>query len=157
MAFRECIFDERTGYKMKRASEEDYAKFRKYFTFSCVDLLIFRDDSSVLLTKRTINPFKGYWHLPGTIIRRDETRKNVVKRAAKEELGKEITIREELGIYESIVSFRHDISNAFLVKFKNKKNIEIDFQSNGYRYFKRLPSKIPAHHKKMIIDARKSL
>ena len=38
-----------------------------------------------------------------------------------------------------------------------KKNIEIDFQSNGYRYFKKLPSKIPAHHKKMIIDARKNL
>ena len=142
---------------MKRASEADYAKFRKYFTFSCVDLLIFRDDSSVLLTKRTINPFKGYWHLPGTIIRRDETRKNAVKRAAKEELGKEIIIKEELGTYESIVSFRHDISNAFLVKFKNRKNIEIDFQSNEYRYFKKLPSKIPTHHKKMIIDARKNL
>jgi|TARA_B100001142_G_scaffold278480_1_gene288555 ADP-ribose pyrophosphatase YjhB (NUDIX family) len=142
---------------MKRASEVDYTKFRKYFTFSCVDLLIFRNDNSILLTKRTINPFKGYWHLPGTIIRRNETRKNAVKRAAKEELGKEIMIKEELGIYESIVSFRHDISNAFLVKFKNTKNIEIDFQSNEYQYFKKLPSKIPVHHKKMIIDARKNL
>ena len=142
---------------MKRASEVDYTKFRKYFTFSCVDLLIFRNDNSILLTKRTINPFKGYWHLPGTIIRRNETRKNAVKRAAKEELGKEITIKEELGIYESIVTFRHDISNAFLVKFKNKKNIKTDFQSQKYRYFKRLPSKIPAHHKKMILDARNKL
>ena len=156
MVVNKCILNERWQRFMKRAPEQDYQKFRKYFTFSCVDLLIF-DKDKILLTKRTISPFKGYWHLPGTIIRRDETRKNAVKRAAKEELGKEITIREELGIYESIVSFRHDISNAFLVKFKNKKNIEIDFQSNGYRYFKRLPSKIPAHHKKMIIDARKSL
>ena len=142
---------------MKRASEVDYTKFRKYFTFSCVDLLIFGDDNRILLTKRSINPFKGYWHLPGTIIRRNETRRNAVKRAAKEELGKEIMIKEELGIYESIVSFRHDISNAFLVKFKNTKNIEIDFQSNEYQYFKKLPSKIPVHHKKMIIDARKNL
>ena len=142
---------------MKRASEADYTKFRKYFAFSCVDLLIFRDDSSILLTKRTINPFKGYWHLPGTIIRRNETRKNAVKRTAKEELGKEIMIKKELGVYESIVSFRHDISNAFLVKFKNRKSVEIDFQSNEYRYFKKLPSKIPAHHKKMIIAARKNL
>ena len=142
---------------MKRVSEVDYVKFRKFFTFSCVDLLIFGDDNRILLTKRSINPFKGYWHLPGTIIRRNETRKNAVKRAAKEELGKEIMIKEELGIYESIVSFRHDISNAFLVKFKNTKNIEIDFQSNEYQYFKKLPSKIPVHHKKMIIDARKNL
>ena len=55
---------------MKRASEVDYKKFRKFFTFSCVDLLIFGDDNRILLTKRSINPFKGYWHLPGTIIRR---------------------------------------------------------------------------------------
>ena len=56
---------------MKRATNKDYDKFREYFSFSCVDLLIF-DEKSILLTKRTIKPFKGYWHLPGTIIRRDE-------------------------------------------------------------------------------------
>ena len=141
---------------MKRAPEQDYQKFRKYFTFSCVDLLIF-DKDKILLTKRTINPFKGYWHLPGTIIRRDETRKNAVKRAAKEELGKDVIIKKEIGVYESIVSFRHDISNAFLVTFRNKKDIKIDFQSQKFKYFKRLPSKIPAHHKKMILDVRRIL
>ena len=141
---------------MKRASEDDYQKFRKYFTFSCVDLLIF-DNDRILLTKRTINPFKGYWHLPGTIIRRDETRKNAVKRAAKEELGKDVIIKKEIGVYESIISFRHDISNAFLVTFNNKKEIKTDFQSQEFKYFKRLPSKIPAHHKKMILDVRRIL
>jgi len=138
---------------MKRVSEQNYKKFRKYFTFSCVDLLIF-DKDEILLTKRTINPFKGYWHLPGTIIRRGETRKNAIKRTAREELGKDVIIEKELGIYESIVPFRHDISNAFVVKFKNKKNIKTDFQSEQYKYFKKLPSKIPAHHKRMISDAR---
>tara|TARA_B100001996_G_C18241363_1_gene431609 strand:- start:46 stop:474 length:429 start_codon:yes stop_codon:yes gene_type:complete len=142
---------------MKRASEIDYTKFRKVFTFSCVDLLIFREDNAILLTKRTINPFKGYWHLPGTIIRRNETRKNAIKRAAKEELGHDIVIKEELGIYESIVPFRHDISNAFLVKFKNRKNIETDFQAEEHQYFKKLPSKIPTHHRNMINDAKKNL
>ena len=112
---------------MKRAPEQDYQKFRKYFTFSCVDLLIF-DKDKILLTKRTISPFKGYWHLPGTIIRRDETRKNAVKRAAKEELGKDVIVKKEIGVYESIVSFRHDISNAFLVTFRHKKDIKTDFQ-----------------------------
>ena len=110
---------------MKRASEIDYQKFRKFFTFSCVDLLIFGDDNRILLTKRSINPFKGYWHLPGTIIRRNETRRNAVKRAAKDELGKEVIIKRELGIYESIISFRHDISNAFLVKFKVDQTLSI--------------------------------
>tara|TARA_B100000029_G_scaffold8835_1_gene9371 strand:- start:733 stop:1203 length:471 start_codon:yes stop_codon:yes gene_type:complete len=148
-----CLLDEGKASHMKRASEQNYKKFREYFTFSCVDLLIF-EKNEILLTKRAINPFKGYWHLPGTIIRRGETRKNAIKRAAKEELGKDVTVKEELGIYESIVPFRHDISNAFVVKFKNKKNITTDFQSKQYKYFKILPAKIPAHHKRMILDAR---
>jgi len=139
---------------MKRASDGDYKKFSKFFTFSCVDLLIF-DDDKILLTKRTINPFKGYWHLPGTIIRRNEKRQNAVKRAANEELGIQVSITKEIGIYESINSFRHDISNGFLVKPKTKKEIKTDFQSNEYKFFKRLPTKIPPHHKKMILKARK--
>ena len=153
MVIRKCLSDERQGNTMKRASEQNYKKFREYFTFSCVDLLIFEKDE-ILLTKRTINPFKGYWHLPGTIIRRGETRKSAIKRAAREELGKDVIIVRELGVYESIVTFRHDISNAFVVKFKNKSSINIDFQSKQYKYFKKLPSKIPAHHKRMILDAR---
>ena len=139
---------------MKRASDKEYNEFRKHFTFSCVDLLVFHDNS-ILLTKRTINPFKGYWHLPGTIIRRNEKREDAVRRAAKEELGKEIIIKQELGVYESIVSFRHDISNAFVVMFKDKKNIRTDFQSQEYKFFKKLPSKIPIHQKNMILDARR--
>tara|TARA_Y100000590_G_scaffold327041_1_gene371243 strand:- start:1047 stop:1475 length:429 start_codon:yes stop_codon:yes gene_type:complete len=138
---------------MKRVSDEDYKKFSKFFTFSCVDLLIF-DGDNILLTKRTIKPFKGYWHLPGTIIRRNEKIQNAVKRAAKEELGIQVSITKELGIYESINSFRHDISNGFLVKTKTKKEIKIDFQSNEHKFFKKLPTKIPPHHKKMILDAR---
>ena len=141
---------------MKRASDKDYDKFREYFSFSCVDLLIF-DKKSILLTKRTIKPFKGYWHLPGTMIRRNEKREDAVKRAAKEELGKEIIIKKELGVYESIVPFRHDISNAFIVKFKNKGSIKTDFQGEEFRFFKKMPSRVPAHHKKMILDARRVL
>ena len=141
---------------MKRATDKDYDKFRKFFSFSCVDLLIF-DEKSILLTKRTIKPFKGYWHLPGTIIRRDEKRDNAVKRAAREELGKDIIIEKELGVYESIVPFRHDISNAFIVKFKSKGSIKTDFQGEEFKFFKKLPSRVPAHHKKMILDARRVL
>ena len=29
---------------MKRVSEKNYKKFKEYFTFSCVDLLIFEKD-----------------------------------------------------------------------------------------------------------------
>ena len=95
--------------------------------------------------------------MPGTIIRRNEKRENAVKRAAREELGKEIIIKKELGVYESIVPFRHDISNAFIVKFKNKGSIKTDFQGEEFKFFEKLPSRVPKHHKKMILDARRVL
>ena len=95
--------------------------------------------------------------MPGTMIRRNEKREDAVKRAAKEELGREIIMKKELGVYESIVPFRHDISNAFIVKFKNKGSIKTDFQGEEFRFFKKMPSRVPAHHKKMILDARRVL
>jgi 8-oxo-dGTP pyrophosphatase MutT (NUDIX family) len=58
--------------KIRIAPKKEYDNFRKYFAFSCVDLVIL-NGKSVLLTKRTRNPYKGYWHLPGSIIHKNET------------------------------------------------------------------------------------
>ena len=70
----------------KKSTENEYRIFRKHFVFSCVDILLIKD-GSVLLTKRTINPHKGSWHLPGSIIRKNETMKQTVRRTAKKELN----------------------------------------------------------------------
>ncbi|MEM2160016.1 MAG: hypothetical protein QXN55_03575 [Candidatus Nitrosotenuis sp.] len=56
--------------KVRKAPQKEYDNFRKYFAFSCVDLIIL-DGKSVLLTKRTRNPYKGYWHLPGSIVHKE--------------------------------------------------------------------------------------
>ena len=42
-------------------------------------------------------------------------------------------------------------------KFKKKGSIKTDFQGEEFRFFKKLPSRVPAHHKKMILDARRIL
>ena len=70
--------------KIKRSTEKDYNEFRKNFVFSCIDVIIIKNHS-VLLTKRTQNPHKGSWHLPGNIIRKN------------------------------LNSFRHDVSHGFIV------------------------------------------
>lgn len=138
---------------MKRISDKKYNEFRSYFPFTCVDLLIFQNNE-ILLTKRTINPFKGFWHLPGTIIRRNENMKDAVKRAAKKELNTEIKIIKYLGVYESRNRFRHDISHGYLVDIIKGK-IKTDFQSDEFRFYKNFPKKIVPHHKEMIKDAKK--
>ncbi len=137
------------------SSKKQYDSFRKYFPFSCADLILFEDDS-ILLTKRTQNPFKGMWHLPGTMIRKDEKIEEAIKRAGETELGLKVSIIQYVGFFESIDNFRHDISHGFIVKTK-KIQIKTDFQSNDYKFFKRLPKNVVPHHKIMIKSARKIL
>jgi ADP-ribose pyrophosphatase YjhB (NUDIX family) len=136
--------------KVKKVPQKDYDDFRKYFAFSCVDLIIF-NGKSVLLTKRTRSPYKGYWHLPGSMVHKNETLYDAVKRSAKEELNLNVKITKFVGVYESLDKFRHDISHGFVV-FANGV-IKTDFQSSDYEFFQRLPSKVIPHHKMMIRDA----
>jgi ADP-ribose pyrophosphatase YjhB (NUDIX family) len=140
--------------KVRKAPEKEYNNFRKYFAFSCVDMIIL-NGKSVLLTKRTRNPYKGYWHLPGSMVHKDETLHNAVKRSAKEELGLNVKIKKFIGVYESLNKFRHDVSHGFLV-VPSRNKIKTDFQSDDYGFFAKLPSKTLPHHKKMITDALKS-
>ncbi|MCA2003846.1 MAG: NUDIX hydrolase [Candidatus Nitrosotenuis sp.] len=135
------------------APKKEYDRFRRYFAFPCVDLVIF-DGQSVLLTKRTRNPYRGYWHLPGSIIHRGEKITDVVRRSAKEELGLTVRKMQYIGVYESMDKFRHDVAHGFLISVGSGK-ISLDSQSSEFRFFKRLPSKIIPHHRKVVNDACK--
>ena len=106
--------------KIKKSTEKDYNKFRKNLVFSCIDVIIIKNNS-VLLTKRTQNPHKGSWHLPGNIIRKNETMRQAVKRAAKNELNLNVKIKKYVGVYENLNSFRHDISHGFIVLPTSRK------------------------------------
>jgi len=136
----------------KRAPEEEYQRFRNYFPFCCVDLVIFKN-KSVLLTKRTCNPYKGKWHLPGSMIHKNERMKDAVRRSAKEELNLDVKIEKYLGVYESLNSFRHDVSHGFIVCVLSGK-LKLDFQSSKLKFFKKIPNNVLPHHRKIIRDAR---
>lgn len=137
--------------KIRIAQKKEYDNFRKYFAFSCADLVIF-DGKSVLLTKRTRNPYKGYWHLPGSIIHKNERIIDAVKRSAKEELNLDVNVMKFLGLYESLDKYRHDISHGFVVSAVGK--MKTDYQSSDLRFFEHLPRRLVPHHRKMITDAR---
>ena len=141
--------------KFSFASKTVYDNFRRYFPFSCIDLLIFKNNQ-ILLTKRTLPPYKGFWQLPGGIIRKQENMKNAVKRLAKEELGVKIDIEKYIGVYESLNQYRHDLSHGFIVSVKNGR-IKTDYQAEDLGFFKKIPNKTVFHHKTMIKDAKKLL
>lgn len=139
--------------KILKAPEREYDNFRKYFAFSCIDLLIF-DGKAVLLTKRTRNPYKGYWHLPGSMIHKGEKINDAILRSAREELNLSVRVKKFVGVYESLDKFRHDVSHGYVVSVKSG-TIRTDHQSSELRFFARLPSKMIPHHRAMVKDALK--
>lgn len=65
-----------------------------------VDAVVFGYDAdegiSVLLIKRNIEPFKGWWALPGGLVKTNETLEHAVRRELKEESGIDVGFIEQL-------------------------------------------------------------
>lgn len=68
--------------------------------FLSVDAVVFGydpdDGISVLLIKRNIDPFKGWWALPGGLVKSHETLEQAVRRELKEEAGIDVGFMEQL-------------------------------------------------------------
>jgi 8-oxo-dGTP diphosphatase len=64
-----------------------------------VDPIITTDDGKVVLVKRSFDPYKDYWALPGGIVEYGETVEDAVVREAKEETGFYIKIEKLVGVY----------------------------------------------------------
>lgn len=64
-----------------------------------VDPIIITDDGKVVLVKRSFDPYKDHWALPGGIVEYGETVEDAVAREAKEETGFYIKIEKLVGVY----------------------------------------------------------
>jgi len=75
-----------------------------------VDLVV-HSDGGVVLGKRTNEPAKGEWFVPGGTVRKHESLEDAVQRVANEELGVGVTIERRLGVYEHVYDVA-DIEDA---------------------------------------------
>jgi colanic acid biosynthesis protein WcaH len=64
-----------------------------------VDLVVDTPDG-VVLGKRTNEPAKGEWFVPGGRVHKHESLTDAVDRVAREELGVSVAIERQLGVYE---------------------------------------------------------
>ncbi len=136
----------------KRINKNLYDTFRKFFPYSCVDIIV-KKEEKFGLTRRTTSPYKGKWHIPGGIIRRNEKIVNAAQRIAREELGVKINLEELIGIYENIIPYRHDISHCFVATIIEKKNLKSPF-TIPVKFFTNPPKNIIPIHRKMLNDAK---
>jgi len=133
----------------KRFSLKEFEKIYSKVPRLCVDLVI-RTRKGILLTKRAINPWKGFWHTPGGTVLLNEKIECAVKRVAKEELNLDVSIKKILGTMEIFYKgknyAKHTISIVILVRIKSGKVI-LDKQAKDWKMFKILPKKMISNQK----------
>jgi colanic acid biosynthesis protein WcaH len=127
-----------------------------------VDLVI-RRGGGVLLGRRTNEPAKGDWFVPGGRVLKWETRREAVHRVAEEELGIEVEIVESLGAFEHRyessdtegVDSKHYLANGYVVDVSSGE-LDSDDQHDEFRVFESPPE--PCHeYVRAYVDAASTL
>lgn len=128
-----------------------------------VSAIISDKNGKILLTKRAIKPYLGWWDLPGGFINYGESAEKALSREIKEELGIEIEIKRFLGTFHEFYRNhgRQDekysiIVLVYLVELKSKK-IRAGDDVTIYRFFflNKLPHKIAFENQKKFIKKLK--
>ncbi len=132
-----------------------FKRIEKLVPLSSVDVMVLIE-GKIILTKRRITPYRGYWHLPGSIILKGERVIDAVHRSVREELGIEVKDVRFVNYYEMFSRIRHYITHLFVARY-GSGNFKLDFQSSGIRLVRpdRIPSLTIPAHKLEIKDAMK--
>lgn len=79
----------------------DYEKDKMYVATDCIIMGFDEGKLKLLVFKRKVEPFSGYWSLIGSLVRLDEDVSEAAKRVLKEITGLEHVFMEELHTYGS--------------------------------------------------------
>jgi colanic acid biosynthesis protein WcaH len=120
------------------------------FAFASIDLLVMTSDGKFILTKRAIEPDRGLWHIPGSIIAKGERVDDAIKRIARDELGVKVSVERFAGLYEYIGE-RHYLVHLYIARLLSGR-IVLDFQASEYGEFDRIPRGIVPLQRKMLRD-----
>jgi len=145
---------------MPDVPEHIYKILRDNFPLICTDGVVV-NEKHILLVKRLIKPFKGYWTLPGGHVDFGERLEEAVCREVLEETG---VITRVIGLIDIFAQpdrdpWGHIISIAFLLTLNDSQSESNNFDLNEVGYWKwfsinKLPKKIGFDHIEMIKKAQ---
>lgn len=119
-----------------------------------VSLLFFEKDE-LFLTKRAIEPFKDYWHLPGSFVLKGELINDCINRIAEKELPFMIDPKNVV-FFEFNENLKKDprghiIEAIFLVQAIKGKNRKFTRkETSEAKFFKRLPKNVGFGHDRYL-------
>jgi len=103
----------------------------------CVDGVYIKD-GKILLLKRAVDPFKGYWHLIGGHVDENETLKQALRREFKEETNLEIEAGRIIDGRIEKTSDRTKIIVTLEVAFAQGE-IKLNHENSEYNWFAKTP------------------
>ncbi|MFV1917470.1 MAG: NUDIX hydrolase [Patescibacteria group bacterium] len=135
--------------KYKKIPLDEFLRIYSKVPRAGVDIVVV-SRKGFLLTKRSIQPHKGMWHIPGGSILHKEPIKHAVDRIVKEELGIKIKILEHLGIIEYYMAGGlHTVANTYLAKIVSGKPKGSE-QGGDIEFYRKVPQNTIPVQKKFI-------
>lgn len=120
---------------------------------------ILEKDGKILMIKRSKEPLKDYWVLPGGYINYEEKSEDALIREIKEETNLDISIISLVGVYQ-IDNDPGGINLDIIYKgLINSGVLKIDEESSEYDFFSmdELPKLIGYKHREAILDWHKNI
>lgn len=120
------------------------------------------DDGKVLLAERVNKPLRGEWFWPGGRLYKGEKLEEAVHRIAREELGIEVKIEEQLGFYSHFwnespfenVESVHTVNIVYRVRpVEDVKNINLDDQHEDYKFISEIEPGLHKYVKRYVNDS----
>ena len=127
-------------------STEEFKKIYSKTPRLCVDLII-NTPKGIVLSLRSIEPYKGEWHFPGGTVFYKEKIVDAIDRVALEEVGITVRVEKLLGYIEYPSEdrkgrgFGYTVSMAFLCSAGSMDFIPSE-ESSEIRVFRNLPAKL---------------
>lgn len=86
---------------LKWIPDDLYYQIVNVMPIPCIDLLVKNKQGKYLLCRRTSEPLKDTWYMPGSRLIKGETISNAVKRISRKELGIRAIFNKVLCVYNA--------------------------------------------------------
>ena len=138
----------------KKLSYKSFLKTFELIPRVAISLLIEDKQQNFILTKRANEPFKNYWHLPGSFILKGEKLEECIIRIMKNEVGINLKNKqfEQVLINEDLCNDPrgHVIDIICRINLDNQPKLKPIGDTKEIKFFDKLPRKIGFNHKEAL-------